>query len=318
MLETTSNTPQVKDIKVTEPSRESMKPQIDKSLVKADSVEEIKYDKQYYDQKLQTILQEYRTYSKNSDLTLLQLAFEYSYNSHEGQFRKSGLPYFDHVIEVVRILVDQHMDQTTLAAAFLHDTIEDTGKTYDDIASKFGEDVARLVDGLTKISGFEFGSLEIKQAENYRKMLLSMVKDIRVIIIKFADRLHNMRTIDSLPQKKQERIAIETRDVYAPLAHRFGMARIRWELEDLVLKTLDQNVYWDLSKLIADKREERQAYIEKIAKPLREKLSENETAAQIIGRPKHFFSIYNKMKKGTNLFMRFMIFWRSAYLLTQK
>ena len=302
MLETTSNRPQVKDIKVTEPSRESMKPQLDKATTTADTVQEVKRDKAYYDLKLRDILQEYRTYSKNNDHSLLQLAFDYSYSSHEGQFRKSGLPYFDHVIEVVKILVDQHMDQTTLVAAFLHDTIEDTGKTYEDIAAKFGEDVARLVDGLTKISGFEFGSLEIKQAENYRKMLLSMVKDIRVIIIKFADRLHNMRTIDSLPPKKQERIAVETRDVYAPLAHRFGMARIRWELEDLVLKTLDQNVYWDLSKLIADKREERQAYIEKIAKPLREKLAENETPAQIIGRPKHFFSIYNKMKKRNKPF----------------
>ncbi len=301
MLETTSNNPQLKEIKINEPSRDAMKPQQDKAVV-PDNASGVKYDRNYYDQKFQDIIREYRTYAKNTDVSLLQKAFDYSYASHEGQFRKSGLPYFDHVIEVAKILADQHMDQTTLVAAFLHDTIEDTGKTYDDISEKFGEDVARLVDGLTKISGFEFGSLEIKQAENYRKMLLSMIKDIRVIIIKFADRLHNMRTIDSLPPKKQERIAIETRDVYAPLAHRFGMARIRWELEDLVLKTLDQNVYWELSKLIADKRQERQAYIEKIAKPLREKLAENETSAQIIGRPKHFFSIYNKMKKRNKPF----------------
>ncbi|KAB2878926.1 bifunctional (p)ppGpp synthetase/guanosine-3',5'-bis(diphosphate) 3'-pyrophosphohydrolase [bacterium] len=297
MLETRSKKPQIRKAKTAESSRESMKPQKDKSVLPEDPAAEKKYDKKYYDQKFLGIIREYRSYSKNTEMSLLQQAFDYSYNSHEGQFRKSGLPYFDHIIEVVQILVDQNMDQTTLVAAFLHDTIEDTGKTYDEISAKFGEDVARLVDGLTKISGFEFGSLEIKQAENYRKMLLSIVKDIRVIIIKFADRLHNMRTIDSLPPKKQERIAIETRDVYAPLAHRFGMARIRWELEDLVLKTLDQEVYWELSKLISDKREERQEYIEKIAKPLREKLAENETPAQIIGRPKHFFSIYNKMKK---------------------
>jgi guanosine-3',5'-bis(diphosphate) 3'-pyrophosphohydrolase len=260
------------------------------------------YDRAYYDRKFREIENRYKSYSKNLDVTSLREAYEYSYRSHEGQFRKSGLPYFDHIIEVVQILVEQNMDVTTLISAFLHDVIEDSGKTLDEIKNKFGEDVAHLVDGLTKISGFEFGSLETKQAENYRKMLLSMVKDIRVIIIKFADRLHNMRTIDFLPPKKQERIAIETRDVYAPLAHRFGMARIRWELEDLVLKTLDAKAYWELSRLITEKREERETYIEKIAKPLREKLKETEVEAQILGRPKHFFSVYNKMKKRNKPF----------------
>ncbi len=259
-------------------------------------------DKTYYDKKFRGIERHYKTYSKNSDVASLREAYQYSYRSHEGQFRKSGLPYFDHIIEVVQILVEQNMDVTTLIAAFLHDVIEDTDKTFDELKIKFGGDVANLVDGLTKIGGFEFGSLEIKQAENYRKMLLSMVKDIRVIIIKFADRLHNMRTIDFLPVKKQERIAIETRDVYAPLAHRFGMARIRWELEDLVLKTLDPGAYWELSRLIAERREERQTYIEKIARPLREKLKETEIESQIIGRAKHFFSVYNKMKRRNKPF----------------
>ncbi|MCB0834234.1 MAG: bifunctional (p)ppGpp synthetase/guanosine-3',5'-bis(diphosphate) 3'-pyrophosphohydrolase [Bacteroidetes bacterium] len=260
------------------------------------------YDKAYYGRLFDDIVDQYRMDSPNADFTALRDAFEFSFASHTGQLRQSGLPYFDHIIEVVRILAEQRMDQTTLIAALLHDVIEDTGRTYEEVRSKFGEDVALLVDGLTKISGIEFGSLEIKQAENYRKMLLSMAKDIRVIIIKFADRMHNMRTIESLPPKKQERIAIETRDVYAPLAHRFGMARIRWELEDLALKTLDSANYWELSKLVLDKREERESYIEDVAKPLREKLIENDVQAQIAGRPKHFFSIYNKMKRRNKPF----------------
>lgn len=259
-------------------------------------------DKAHYDHIFEEALNSYQSYIRIPDTETLRKAYEYSYLSHLGQFRKSGLPYFDHIIEVVKILIEQNMDTVTLVAAFLHDVIEDTGKTYDDIAKEFGNDVAGIVDGLTKIAGFEFGSLEIKQAENFRKMLLSMIKDIRVIIIKFADRIHNMRTIDSLPRKKQERIATETRDVYAPLAHRFGMARTRWELEDLVLKVLDPESYWELSRLVSEKRTEREFYIQSVAKPLIEKLKDNGVEAQIIGRPKHFFSIYNKMKKRNKPF----------------
>ncbi len=243
-----------------------------------------------------------QSYQKSADLTPLRQAYDYSFSAHQGQFRKSGVPYFDHVFEVVCILAEQQMDLITLVAAFLHDVVEDTEQTFEDIRTRFGEDVSSLVDGVTKISGFEFGSIEIKQAENYRKMLLSMARDIRVILIKFADRLHNMRTIDSLPEKKRERIAVETRDVYAPLAHRFGMARIRWELEDLVLKTLDPSSYDDLVRLISDKREEREAYIETVSAPLRERMRENDISADIVGRPKHFFSIYNKMKKRNKPF----------------
>ncbi len=259
-------------------------------------------DKARYDIQFEKLSRDVREYAKNVDLQILREAYDYSYQAHQGQFRKSGLPYFDHIMEVVKILAEQNMDVTTLLAAFLHDVIEDTGRTYEDIKTRFGEDVATLVDGVTKITGFEAASLEIKQAENYRKMLLSMAKDIRVIIIKFADRLHNMRTIDSLHDKKRERIAAETRDVYAPLAHRLGMARIRWELEDLVLKTLDPSAYDELSSLIADKREEREAYIETVSKPLRERLKENDIDADILGRPKHFFSIYNKMKRRNKPF----------------
>ncbi len=255
------------------------------------------HSKEYYDREFDFICDVYSSYCKNTQCDFLKSAYEYSYQSHSGQTRKSGIPYFDHINEVVKILVQQKMDTVTLVAAYLHDVVEDTTRTYDDISKSFGEDVALLVDGLTKISGFEFGSLEIKQAENFRKMLLSMIKDVRVILIKFADRLHNMRTISSLPPKKQERIAIETRDVYAPLAHRFGMARIRWELEDLVLKTLEPEAYTDLMARITEKREQRETYIQSIALPLQERLKKDGLNAAISGRAKHFFSIYNKMKK---------------------
>jgi GTP diphosphokinase / guanosine-3',5'-bis(diphosphate) 3'-diphosphatase len=257
----------------------------------------ITHDKAYYDSQFAGVLQEVGAYTRQIDMTILKEAFEYSFARHHDQFRKSGLPYFDHLIEVVKILAQQQMDIQTLAAAFLHDVIEDTGTTYEQVRHKFGTEIADLVDGVTKIGGFHFNSVEITQAENYRKMLLSLIKDIRVIIIKLSDRLHNMRTIDSLPKKKQERIAIETRDVYAPLAHRFGMARIRWELEDLVLKTLDIDTYNEISRLVSENRLGREGYIETVAKPIRMKLSEFNVQSQITGRPKHFFSIYNKMKK---------------------
>ncbi len=259
-------------------------------------------DKAYYEKSFDHMAQAVKSYAPGADLRLLRDAFDYSYQCHEGQARKSGLPYFDHIIEVVKILIMQKMDVITLTAAFLHDVMEDSGVKADQLKKRFGEDVTHLVDGVTKISGINFGSLEVRQAESYRKMLLSLVKDLRVIIIKLADRLHNMRTIDALPEKKRERIAIETRDVYAPLAHRFGMARIRWELEDLVLKTLDANTYWELSRLIAGKREEREAYIGEVAGPLEKKLSESGVKADITGRPKHFFSVYNKMKKRNKPF----------------
>ncbi len=255
------------------------------------------YDWDYYRGEFQKITETYLSYTKKPDMELLTSAFHYSYAKHKDQKRKSGLPYFDHLIEVVKILVQQKMDAQTLAAAFLHDVIEDTTVTAEEIRSLFGDIILTLVDGVTKIGGIAYTSSEQSQGENYRKMFISLIKDIRVIIIKLADRLHNMRTIESLPEKKQERIAVETRDVYAPLAHRFGMARIRWELEDLVLKTLDREGYNELSRLISESRVEREKYIENVCHPILEKLSEYGVEAQIAGRPKHFFSIYNKMKK---------------------
>lgn len=261
-----------------------------------------KYDWDYYRNEFQKITETYLSYSRKPDLELLSAAFHFSYAKHKDQRRKSGLPYFDHLIEVVKILVQQKMDAQTLAAAFLHDVIEDTGVKSEEIRALFGETVLLLVDGVTKIGGLAYNTAEQSIGENYRKMLMSLIKDIRVIIIKLADRLHNMRTIDSLPRRKQERIAIETRDVYAPLAHRFGMARIRWELEDLVLKTLDPQAYNELIRLINESRVEREKYIQAVCEPIQKKLSDYNIQAQIHGRPKHFFSIYNKMKKRQKSF----------------
>ncbi len=250
-----------------------------------------------YKKSFQGLLRKHRRSMPTQDVELVNRAFDYSYDSHRDQLRKSGAPYFEHCFEVAKILIELQMDPTTIASGLLHDVAEDTGVTIEDVESEFGEDVALLVDGVTKISELHFESLEMRQAENFRKMIISMVKDIRVILIKFADRLHNMRTIEHLPAKKQKRIAIETRDVYAPLAHRLGIAKIKWELEDLILKTLEPDSYWDLVNKVSNKREERVRYIRKVTFPIKKELKAANMTADIVGRPKHFYSIYGKMSK---------------------
>ncbi|MBS1272097.1 MAG: GTP pyrophosphokinase [Candidatus Marinimicrobia bacterium] len=239
------------------------------------------------------------TYHENGQAQIERLweAYQFGQKAHDGQLRKSGDPYFDHCVEVAKILADLHMDTTTIIASLLHDVVEDTGYTLDDVEDKFGEEVANLVDGVTKLGDIKFKSRQEKQAGNFRKMLLSVAEDIRVIIIKFADRLHNMRTLEYLPPIKQRRIAIETRDVYAPLAHRLGIAKLKWEMEDLVLKTLDREAYYNIQKGIAEKRKEREKYIERFAEPIREQLKDYSINAKIVGRPKHFYSIYGKVKR---------------------
>jgi GTP pyrophosphokinase len=251
-----------------------------------------------YEKTFRRILRKLNRYSNhNVNVDLLTRAFYFSQEAHKDQLRKSGAPYFEHCIEVAKILCDLRMDYLTIASGLLHDVVEDTGIAIAEVEEKFGTEIASLVDGVTKISELKFESLEARQAENFRKMLMSMVKDIRVILIKFADRLHNMRTIEYLPEKKRLRIAIETRDVYAPLAHRLGIAKVRWELEDLAFKTLAPKAYWDLMHKISDKREEREAYIRRITVPIRKELKKSGTVAKITGRPKHFFSIYEKMQR---------------------
>ena len=183
-------------------------------------------------------------------------AYEVAQTVHKDQDRLSGDPYFEHCYQVALLLAEWRMDPITIAAGLLHDAIEDTACTKESITEQFGSEVYQLVEGVTKLSGIKFRSREEQQAENYMKMLLSVAKDIRVILIKFADRMHNMRTIEFLPQIKQRRIALETRDVYAPLAHRLGMGRVKWELEDLALKVLEPEVFLDLEKKVRESRSE--------------------------------------------------------------
>ncbi|HPN33140.1 MAG TPA: bifunctional (p)ppGpp synthetase/guanosine-3',5'-bis(diphosphate) 3'-pyrophosphohydrolase [bacterium] len=236
-------------------------------------------------------------YNQNMDVKLLRKAFEFSYNAHRNQLRKSGKPYFDHPLEVAKILIGLRMDYETIAGGVLHDVAEDTDISIEQVQKEFGNNIAQLVDGVTKISEIKLMEFEERQAENFRKMLLSMVRDIRVILIKFADRLHNMRTLEFLPEKKRRRIALETREVYAPLAHRLGLAKIKWELEDLALKYLEPEAYAEINQRIADTRASRENYILEVTKPVREALVKAQIQARFEGRPKHFYSIYNKINK---------------------
>ena len=226
---------------------------------------------------------------------MLRRAFDVANESHLGQFRKSGEPYIEHPIEVAKILVGLKMDYQTIAGGLLHDTVEDTDISIEQVSKEFGEQVAVLVDGVTKISELKLGESEQRQAENFRKMLLSMVRDIRVIMIKFADRLHNMRTLESLPEEKRRRIALETRQVYAPLAHRLGLAKIKGELEDLSLKFLEEEIYYDISKKISETKEAREHGIRIITRPIRKSLVQAKVHARFEGRVKHFYSIYKKI-----------------------
>ncbi|MBT5324647.1 MAG: bifunctional (p)ppGpp synthetase/guanosine-3',5'-bis(diphosphate) 3'-pyrophosphohydrolase [Gemmatimonadetes bacterium] len=245
---------------------------------------------------LQMLLIEVASCDDQADFALIARAYHFAKKYHEGQTRKSGHPFLHHCVEVARLLAQLRMDHTTVAAGLLHDLIEDTPATYADIAGQFGDKIAHLIDGVTKIDQLTYESREARQAETYRKMLLSMVKDIRVMLIKLVDRLHNMRTLEHMKPETQERIAHETLEVYAPLAHRFGLARIRWELEDSSLKFLEPEIYQELREKVAMKRREREAYIEEFKSPIEEKLLENRIEAEFTGRAKNFFSIYNKMK----------------------
>ncbi len=230
--------------------------------------------------------------------------FDYAAHAHGEQKRMSGMPFISHAVEVCRILVDlleTRMDTTLACAALLHDVVEDTTITTAEVEKHWGREVALLVEGVTKLSGMHFDSREAAQAENFRKMLLSMSRDLRVIFIKLADRLHNMRTIEYLKPEKVQRIATETREIYAPLAHRLGMASIKRELEDLSLKVLDPAAYAELSRSIQQKRQEREAFLATVMAQLRDALKAAGLKAEVNGRPKHFYSIYNKMSSGRTM-----------------
>ena len=232
------------------------------------------------------------------DLDLLARAYRFSAAAHEGQFRRNGDPFVTHCVEVARILADLQLDSITVAAGLIHDVVEDTAVAIEDVEREFGAEMAQIVDGLTKIGVLPLHSTEERQVENYRKLLVSIARDARVIIIKLADRLHNMRTLESLPEDKQRRISQETMDLYAPLAHRFGMAKMRWELEDLAFKFLEADDYRKLAKLVAAKRAERENLIRQLAEPLERMLKAAGIAdVEVTGRAKHLWSIFRKMEK---------------------
>jgi GTP diphosphokinase / guanosine-3',5'-bis(diphosphate) 3'-diphosphatase len=237
------------------------------------------------------------TYAERLDLGLITRAYEFSAFAHAGQKRHSGEDYVTHCVEVAEILAELHLDSVTLASGLIHDVVEDTSATLEDVHSAFGDEVAKVVDGLTKISRVQFRTNTEQQVENYRKLLLSMAQDARVILIKLADRLHNMRTLEHLREEKRRRIALETREIYAPLAHRLGMATIKWELEDLGFKFLEPEAYRELARKIAEKRVEREQLIEMLRQPLHNDLEAAGIDCEVTGRPKHLWSIHRKMEK---------------------
>lgn len=233
--------------------------------------------------------------SNNINKEFIAKAYNFAFDAHKDQKRESGEPYIIHPLEVACILTDMGLDTNTIAAGLLHDVIEDTPFTYEDIVREFNEEVADLVEGVTKLDRIKFKTREEQQADNVRKMLLAMAKDVRVILIKLADRLHNMRTLKYRPVEKQKQTAKETLDIYAPLAHRLGISRIKWELEDLAFRYTNPNEYYDLVQQISEKRVEREAYIAQITKELKDNLTRAGISSDIDGRPKHFYSIYRKM-----------------------
>jgi guanosine-3',5'-bis(diphosphate) 3'-pyrophosphohydrolase len=248
-----------------------------------------------YKKKLDDLLVVCRKNLRSVNEDLIRRAFEFSMEAHKNDIRASGDPFFNHPYEVAMIVAKEiPLDDISVVSALLHDVVEDTDFTIKDIRQEFGDTIAEIVDGATKISDI-FRSHEVTQAENYRKMLLSMVNDIRVMLLKFADRLHNMRTLEYLPADKQVRLAKETLDIYAPFAHRFGLATIKWELEDLAFKYLHPAEYEDLAHKLKSKRKERESYIKKFIQPIEKRLVDEEMKFEVEGRPKHLYSIYNKM-----------------------
>jgi GTP diphosphokinase / guanosine-3',5'-bis(diphosphate) 3'-diphosphatase len=252
--------------------------------------------------KLNDLIDKIRAYNSNAEVDLVRRAYEFSARVHKGQKRQSGEPYLTHPLAVAGIIADLRLDVPSVISALLHDTVEDTLTTLEEIEGAFGNEIATLVDGVTKISQISFTSREEKQAENFRKMILAMARDIRVLLIKLADRTHNLRTLSHLPSQRQHDIAQETLDIYAPLAHRLGIYWIKSELEDNALRYLRPEVYYQLKRNVAKKKAARERYIKEVIDVLHKRLEDAGITAEVSGRPKHFYSIYQKMQSQNLLY----------------
>src|SRR5262245_12774530 len=251
---------------------------------------------------LDQLLDRVRSYNTEADLGVVRKAYEFSARAHKGQLRRSGEPYLQHPIAVAGVLASLKTDVTAVVAGLLHDTLEDTVATPEELEKEFGKDVVHLVDGVTKIGKITFKSYEEKQAENFRKMVLSMADDIRVVLIKLADRLHNMRTLEHLSSAKRQAIAEETLEIYAPLANRLGIGWIKNELEDLCLKHVKPDVYELLRTRVAKRDEDRQQYIQEVIELVTKAMEADALPGQVYGRPKHPYGIYQKTNKRSNSF----------------
>jgi GTP pyrophosphokinase len=249
----------------------------------------------HVDDAVAPLLAEFQKRHRRADAGLIEAAYEVAREAHADQVRRSGEPYVAHPLGVAMIIAELGLDDVTIAGALLHDSVEDTTVTIADLEAQFGDEIARIVDGVTKLDRLQFDSREAQQAATLRKMLVAMASDIRVLLIKLADRLHNMRTISSLPEAKQQRIARETLDIYAPLAHRLGIADVKWQLEDLAFEVLHPKRYSEIEGMVASRAPEREEFLELVLSQVKDRLADVHIEAQVSGRPKHYWSIYEKM-----------------------
>ncbi|MDQ3992951.1 MAG: HD domain-containing protein, partial [Actinomycetota bacterium] len=246
---------------------------------------------------LDELLRDVTSYKAGADTELVTRAFRLAAEAHEGQQRRSGEPFIHHPFGVAKVCAQLHLDEQTIAAALLHDVVEDTDADVDDLRAEFGDEIAQLVEGVTKLTRVQFASREEAEAENYRKLILAMAQDPRVILIKLADRLHNLRTIEYLGRQKQLQKSREALEVYAPLAHRLGIHTLKWELEDLAFQTLHPRKYEEIKTMVSERRLDREDHVREGSVVLQRELAKVDIPAEISGRAKHFYSIYEKMAK---------------------